>query len=114
MGRNTIGAVPKLIAIDLGLENSEKFTSHRFRRSSATALADSGATSTSLKRQCRWKSDTVALGCIDQSKHHKMDVAKSPNINSGEINTTKNSSLQEIDMSRVVNISSCSNVVINL
>ena len=56
-------------------------TGRFLRRSSATALADTDATLTTLKRQYRWKSDTVALGYIDQSKQHKMDVAKSLNVN---------------------------------
>ena len=68
MGRNMIGSVPKFIARYLELENPELYTGHCFRRSSATALADSGASMTTLKRQFRWKSDTVAEGYIDQKK----------------------------------------------
>ena len=89
------------------------------RRSSATALADTGASLTTLKRQYRWKSDTVALGYVDQSKQHKMDVAKSLVINndkSGVVNTSKKTLLQDASnvSSKTVQITNCSNVIINL
>lgn len=110
MGRNTIGAIPKFIATYLKLDNPESYTGHCFRRSSATALADSGATMTTLKRTFRWKSDTVAEGYIDQSKCHKIDVAKSLTINTA-INT---GSQIPAESSKVVHITNCSNVIINL
>ena len=75
-GRNSIGATPKFIASYLGLAEPDRYTGHCFRRSSATALADSGASVTSLKIQYRWKSDTVAHSYIDQSTYHKLDVSK--------------------------------------
>ena len=71
MGRNTIGGTPKFIANFLGLADPERYTGHCFRRSSTTVLADSGASLTTLRRPYRWKSDTVAHSCIEQSKHHK-------------------------------------------
>ena len=111
MGRNTIGAVPKFIASYLELDNADKYTGHCFRRSSATALADSGATLTTLKRQYRWKSDSVALHYVDQSKTHKMDVAKSLNVTTCvEINTTN----KEDNVTKIVHISNWSNVINNL
>ena len=111
MGRNTIGAVPKFIASYLELDNADKYTGHCFRRSSATALADSGATLTTLKRQYRWKSDSVALDYVDQSKTHKMDVAKSLKITTcADINTTN----KEDNATKIVHINNCSNVIINL
>ena len=110
MGRNTLSAVPKYIAAFLGLENAEKYTGHCLRRSSATALADSGATAVAMKRQFRWKSETVAQSYVGQSKIFKTDVANSLGLSVGVSKCTSNSTSGE----KVVNISNCSNVVINL
>jgi len=127
MGRNTIAATPKFIANYLGLAEPDRYTGHCFRRSSATALADSGASLTTLKRQYRWKSDTVAHSYIDQSKHHKLHVSNSlasiKNNESNKIslafmekNESNNilSSDGQTAVSKIVNINNCSNVIINL
>ena len=116
MGRNTIGATAKFIANYLGLADPDSYTGHCFRRSSATALADSGASLTMLKRQYRWKSDTVAHSYIDQSKHHKMEVANSLAVTCDKKITIPKNLPSEIEnaVSKVVNINNCSNVIINL
>ena len=115
MGRNTIGAIPSFIASFLGLDKPDLYTGHCFRRSSATALADTGASLTTLKRQFRWKSDSVALGYVDQSKQHKLDVAKSLSISCDGDTLVKPLGHDVTDSrSKVVNISNCSNVIINL
>lgn len=107
MGRNGVGAIPKYIATFLKLKDPESYTGHCFRRSSATALADTGVSSISLKRQFRWKSDTVAQSYIDQSKKSKADVANALSLNLGQSGSSSNSS-------KMVNITNCSNVIINL
>lgn len=109
MGRNTIGSIPKYIATFLELENPGSYTGHCFRRSSATALADTGASSVTLKRQFRWKSDTVCQSYIDQSKKIKLDVAKSLSLPS----TSENASNPARE-SKIIQISNCSNLIINL
>lgn len=48
--KNTLGAIPKIIAKYRKLPNAEKYTGHTFRRTSATP--GSGADITSLKRHC--------------------------------------------------------------
>lgn len=113
MGRNLISKVPFFIATFLKLQSPEKYTSHCFRRSSATVLADSGASLPSLKRQFRWKSDTVAMGYIDQSKKYKTDVAQTLTINKN-ISNTDSSTISEGNTSKHVHIENCSNIVINL
>ena len=111
MGRNIIGDVPKFIANFLEIRNAECYTGHCFRRSSATALADAGASLSSLKRQFRWKSDSVAQSYIDQSMTHKIDVANSLNIH---VEDAKKSKKENEPSSTKSVISNCSNVVINL
>ena len=55
------------IATRLHLENPKLYTSHSFKRSAATWLANAGANSTDLKRQFGWKSTSVAEGYIEES-----------------------------------------------
>ena len=113
MGRNAVAKVPSYIAEFLKLDNPTEYTSHCFRRSSATALADSGASLPSLKRQFRWKSDAVAMGYIDQSKKHKLEVAQTLTINKNISNSQNISSTSQAH-SKQVHIQNCSNIVINL
>ena len=51
----------------------EGYTTHTFRRSAATALADNGETMTNLKRHGRWTSESCVEGYIDNSKKIKAD-----------------------------------------
>lgn len=81
MGKNTLSGYPKKCADYLGKSGIGAFSGHAFRRSSATIVADSGASMLSLKRHGRWKSDRVAQGYVDASKTAKLEVA---NLISGE------------------------------
>ena len=80
IGKNTLGLYPKKCAAILE-KNIDSFTGHAFRRTSATIVADFGASMLALKRHGRWKSDRVAEGYVAESKKVKMEVA---NIISGE------------------------------
>lgn len=75
IGINTIGKMPKLIADFLKLSNSELYTGHCFRRSSATHLADAGSDLLTIKRHGGWKSSAVAEGYIETSMKSKVAVA---------------------------------------
>ena len=110
MGRNMIASIPKFIANYLNLENPEQYTGHCFRRSAATVLADSGASMSTMKRQFRWRSSTVAEGYISQSKKYKMDVAKSLNISTDD---SQSSDIYKKSEKNGLVISNCMNVVIN-
>lgn len=114
MGRNLLAKIPSFIADFLGLQNPEKYTSHCFRRSAATVMADSGATLPSLKRQFRWKSDSVAMTYIDQSKKHKFDVAQTLTIHKTVSSNDQSKILDKTETSKHVHIENCSNIVINL
>ncbi|XP_074030226.1 uncharacterized protein [Leptinotarsa decemlineata] len=67
IGKNMFGKIPSKIAMYLGLPNSSSYTGHCLRRTSATALANAGATMTNLKRYGGWKSSTVAEGYLEDS-----------------------------------------------
>lgn len=71
IGRHTIGAVPEKIASYLQLPNSNRYTGHCFRRTSATLLSDSGANMQMIKQLGRWRSDIIAQGYIENSMHNR-------------------------------------------
>lgn len=68
MGKNMISTVPKEMARWLKKENTEEFTFHSFRRSSATHAADSGATANQLMDFYGWSNSKVAQEYISTSK----------------------------------------------
>lgn len=75
IGINKFGAMGKDIATFLKLPDSNMYTGHCFRRSSATLLVDAGGDITALKRHGGWRSTTVAEGYIDDSEQNKTDTA---------------------------------------
>lgn len=62
IGRNKISEIPQAIASYLNLPNSKLYTGHCFRRTGATLLANSGASTTMLKQLGGWKSTGIAQG----------------------------------------------------
>lgn len=76
VGINSIGKMPSQIAYFLHLPNSETYTGHCFRRSSATLLADAGGDLMTLKRHGGWKSSSVAEGYVEESVQNKIEIAK--------------------------------------
>lgn len=83
VGINTIGGIPKVIAEYLNLKDPHLYTGHCFRRSSASILADCGASMSTIKRFGGWKSTVVAEGYIESSLGNKCRVAN--NILGNEI-----------------------------
>lgn len=59
----------------MNLPNSQLYTGHCYRRSSATLYVDGGGDNTGLKRHGGWKSSIIAEGYIDQSFKNKMKTA---------------------------------------
>jgi integrase len=70
MGINRLYKIPGEVAAQLKLEDPTKYTGHSFRRSSATQMANTGATSTDLRRFYHWKNDSTANQYIDKSATH--------------------------------------------
>lgn len=75
VGIHKIGGVPGVVAKFLNLENSSSYTGHCFRRTSATLLANAGASMDGIKRHGGWRSSTVAEGYVDDSESNKVSVA---------------------------------------
>lgn len=125
VGVNTIGGVPKKIAIYLELKDVDGYTGHCFRRSSATLLADSGASMSTIKRHGGWKSATVVEGYIEGSIANKRKICddifggenSDPVENSSKAAKVKDTvgecSHAEIVTSQSVNISSNPTGVLN-
>lgn len=127
VGINKFASMGRQIATYLNLPNSNLYTGHSFRRSSATILVDAGGDITALKRHGGWKSTSVAEGYIDNSMANKMNTAnkilqaveQDTNITPNIQHTTQTSNLNKaiIDQdstSTILNISNCSNFTINI
>uniref|UniRef100_A0ABD2X6F2 Tyr recombinase domain-containing protein n=1 Tax=Trichogramma kaykai TaxID=54128 RepID=A0ABD2X6F2_9HYME len=76
VGKGKLSAIPKDIATFLKLEDSQKYTGHALRRTSATIAADHGADLVTIKRLGGWKSSTVAESYIDESRLNKVTTSK--------------------------------------
>ena len=75
IGINTLATYACKIAEFLELKDQKTFTSHAFRRSAATWVADSGVDIVNLKRFGGWRSDTVAQGYVANSVSVKQKLA---------------------------------------
>lgn len=76
IGKNKFGNMPKQIAGFLQLPDSNLYTGHSFRRTSATLLADGGADLLTLKRHGGWTSNATAEGYVEDSTTNKQKIAK--------------------------------------
>jgi integrase len=76
IGHNTIGEMPKKIAIYLNLPNPRSYTGHCFRRTSATILAPRGGNTLQLKQHGGWRSSNVVEGYVQDSLSIKKKIAQ--------------------------------------
>ncbi|KAJ8919298.1 hypothetical protein NQ315_003882 [Exocentrus adspersus] len=100
IGKNTFGKIPQKVAEYLNLPNSTLYTGHCFRRTSASLLADSGASIDVWKRHGGWKSASVAEGYIENSINTKKIVADSI-FGLGVGNSTESASAHQVSGSAV-------------
>lgn len=113
VGINTFGNLPKMIAQFLKLPNPCLYTGHCFRRSSTTLLADSGADLLRIKQHGGWKSNTVAEGYVENSITNKQKIATNI-LGETSMENTQINATQKTMLSAGVNITNCSNCVINI
>ncbi|KAL7305918.1 hypothetical protein TKK_0001923 [Trichogramma kaykai] len=102
IGINKFGSMPKEVATYLKLPNSDKYTGHSFRRTSATLLVDAGADITVLKRHGGWKSNTVAEGYISESLNNKKKIQNQ--ISEGIQISTKSTHSEEATETAIVQV----------
>ncbi|XP_011308819.1 uncharacterized protein [Fopius arisanus] len=75
IGINKIGNMAKEAAIFLNLPNVNRYTSHCIRHTSATCLANTGASDVALKQLGGWKSTEIAHNYCQNSLHNKRTIA---------------------------------------
>ena len=75
IGTHNFESIPREIASYLNLETFEEYTTHAFRRTSTTVLANAGADNLALKRHGGWKSDAVVQDYIEESVEKKSATA---------------------------------------
>lgn len=82
MGDKGIKTNTTLCATKLKKNNNQKYTSHSYRQSAATALIDNGMSRENTKQAGGWKSDKAMDGYIDNSKTQKLQQMKClvPNV----------------------------------
>jgi integrase len=79
------------VASVLNLSEPQNYTSHSFRRSGATILAEAGPSLEMIKTAGGWKSDTVARKYIETSSAMKDEIAASFNQKAAPINKSSTS-----------------------
>lgn len=113
IGLNTLATYPSKIAEFLKLDNPKAFTSHAFRRSAATWVADTGVDLINLKRFGGWKSDSVAQGYVAESLSVKRDLAIAVQDGSDSL-TVAASKVQTAEHALPLNIANCQECVFNI
>lgn len=76
VGIHKLESVPKQVAEYLCLPNPNLYTGHTLRRTSATLLANSGASDVTMKIHGGWSSSSVVSGYIADSVNQKIAIAK--------------------------------------
>ncbi|KAJ8985530.1 hypothetical protein NQ317_019913 [Molorchus minor] len=133
VGINIFGKMPTDIPRFLKLPNSEFYTGHCCRRTSASLLADSGGNLCTINRYGGWKSSSFAEGYLEDSLENKKRIACHilPNnclsSNNSEIehinsisstasasSSTSTISSCEVASSQGINITNCSNCTIKI
>ena len=73
VGKNNFGEWGKEMAEFLGKDDPKMYTSHCWRRSGATNLANNGATELQLKRAGQWSSISSACAYLDDNENARKD-----------------------------------------
>ena len=76
MGKNYISNVGKDIASFLGLDFPERYTGHCFRRTSATQMANEGATVMEMRQTFGWENDKMPNVYVANSTSKMKKTAK--------------------------------------
>ena len=71
-GPSNLSKFASEMAYEILKEDPSRYTSHSWRRSAATNLADAGLSMIDLKRAGQWKSDSVVEGYISNSRPLRM------------------------------------------
>ncbi|XP_063914724.1 uncharacterized protein LOC135131105 [Zophobas morio] len=101
IGKNTFGKIPCTIAKYFGLKDAEKYTGHGLRRTSATLLADSGASMTTRKRKITDVEDNLEDSMCSKNKISNGDGCEpfdeKPSISTSDMPSTDDVSVTDSD-----------------
>jgi len=75
MGIHVLSKIPIDIAKFLELLNPEFYTGHAFRRSTASAMAESGASSILMRTHFNWKSEATAMKYVESTDAQKLKIS---------------------------------------
>jgi integrase len=86
IGISMVSVFAREIAVFLMLEEPTEFSSHSFRHSGATALADQGLSVIELQRAGGWSSAAVAESYVETNDNARLKVARKLQSNSTQVN----------------------------
>lgn len=109
MGENLLRKFTVKMAQFLNLPQPEKYTGHAIRRSCASIMAEAGASSSQLKKHFNWKSESTSLKYIESTDSGKRTIADMLTPDQPEKKQVKTEKIEQ----NVVNLTNCTNVVIN-
>ena len=89
IGQMTISNYPQKIAEYLQLPEADKYTSHSFRHSGASILADEGASVLQLQQAGGWESSTVAQSYVEEGSHSRLQISQRFEASSNITSTSK-------------------------
>jgi hypothetical protein len=102
LGEHLIAESSKEIAKFLKLNKPEEYTSHTYKHSTATLMANNNCSVIQLANAGNWKSEKVAKSYIQDSKPAKRKVAELIGLFNGyltnKVTTTKENSSQILDV----------------
>lgn len=114
MGIHYLRKISQDIARFLELPNPESYTGHTMRRTSATTLAETGASTSQLKKHFNWKNELTASKYIENTKGSMLKVSDSMNMRKHQFNQPQTSqSAGNPTENKTINFVNCSNVVLN-
>lgn len=89
IGQAMLTTYPQRIAEYLKLPEPEKYTSHSFRHSGASILADELASVLQLQQAGGWESATVAQSYVEEGTHSRLQISERFHDSTSSSGTTK-------------------------
>lgn len=117
MGIHFLRKISVKVAEFLQLQNPETYTGHALRRSSATALAETGTSTSVMKKHFNWKNESTALKYIENTKSGKLKISDAMKTTISQPSTSQSRQMEEnnqtIGVQKKFNFVHCNNIVLN-
>ena len=103
------------IANKLGLAEADRYTSHAFRRTSATLAAEAGCSSTEMMNHFGWSSQKTATRYIDKTLRMSQNMSDRISLNqTTNQQTTHVTNVTKSPKSTIINITANEGAVVNI